>query len=87
MTLQLPAKIPERYVELARKIRDLATEAGLYELTVRMRPGFKGDWNEDINMTWTSGRHEADVKKFQLQSTLWHREEHGQEGEEAATRR
>lgn len=63
--------IPEKYVEVCRAIGKIAKEAGLHDLQVTFRPGFSDSlhWSEQIQMSWVSGRHFADINKVNITST------------------
>ncbi len=66
----MATEIPTTYVEFAEKMAALAAEYGLSRMHVSFTPGVFDSWNQEIQMSWETGRHEDSVKQFQLSSTI-----------------
>lgn len=63
-------QIPERYVEFAKKVVELAGELKIHHLSCTFTPAILAkDWNGDIKFSMQSGRHYEDARKVFIEST------------------
>ena len=62
-------RIPQEYIDLCKEIGALARKYKLRDLQASFRPGFGSIWSEQVEMSWASGRHYADIGKVNITST------------------
>lgn len=62
--------IPDKFVELARKVASLAAEAQLNGIMVTIQPGYHDQWRDTITVYWDSGRHGDGRNNLVLSSTV-----------------
>lgn len=60
--------IPQHYIDFCKAVGRLAKEYKLRNVTAKFNPGFDSPWREQIEMSWDSGRHYADVNKVHITS-------------------
>lgn len=62
--------IPEAYVEFCKTVARLGREAGFESIGLTIRPGFRQDWSDPIQMNWQQGRHGDDSLNMAITSTV-----------------
>ena len=67
----MKVEIPDRHQDFCRALAKLARKHGVSEFSGTYRPGFKDEWRHEISFKWSSGRHEEDVGKISIWSSLY----------------
>ena len=65
------SEIPEKYIEVARKIIAACRDAGCRKASGTIEPGWRDpDWTTPIQWTWEQGRHGDANKELRLFATV-----------------
>lgn len=53
-------KIPDKYIELAKRLVEMVKAEGCYEVNFEFKPS--SDWFDDVKVHWRRGRHDEPAK-------------------------
>ena len=62
--------IPQKYLDLCAEVAALCRAADLTRAGFAFTPGHESQWHDQIQMSWSAGRHDEDVDRFTVSSTL-----------------
>ncbi len=62
--------IPSHHVEFCRALAAVAKTFGVSHFTAEFDPGWKDPWHDRIKLSWSAGRHEADVENLTITSDV-----------------
>lgn len=63
--------VPDRYIELARKIAKLCQDAKLNSASGDLNPGYHDrEWRRRISWSWDQGRHFEDSGQMKIHVTI-----------------
>ena len=63
--------IPEDVQRICREFAKVAIANGLHGFEAKFRPPYTSEWNSDVNISWTAGRHFEDSNQLSISSQLF----------------
>lgn len=66
----MESNIPQQHIEFCKAVAKLATEFKLNSVGLTFQPGYQDQWHDQIQMSWTQGRHGAERNNLTVTSTV-----------------